>query len=397
MKLLYASSMDAQRLAQSLSLTARSQGVDGIVVERLARSERRESPEVYMRHLEDSLAGRLMQHSRIAGAITHHWCWHTLIDPLRRSETDELQKAQPGLGLTPQQITELRQLIEAHFYVPLGAHPVEWTIPQAAWERWKSAGILVEGFQIPEIDNAWTAGRLYQVIEEGHTFEDMVRLASQHVMSRAAQLSLQWAQASAAKAISGHGVKLGAQAAARSMTAHRRVARGLIEQYLQGRLPKTAPARGPAHDLTPHERRTLQTDKVVDSWQGLATELRRQFGHSDQDRDWARVAATETRLAFNIGRIQAMAEHRQEFVIYRVQPDACTGCKQLYLNPDGSPKVFRVRHLLDQIAETGGLNTGRKLSKLGDPDEGWVVTGGVLHPWCRCLPIPYMGTVPWTQ
>lgn len=400
-----ASTLPPEILSRSLAAVARESGVTAELAERLEKAERRPSPEPFMRGLEASLAGRLAAHTRIGGDAVSRWCEHCLIEPLRRGEispdhtrgSDDLQKAQAGLGLTAAQIDELRRLIEAHFHVPVGEHPVEWTIPQAQWERWRAAGITIEGFQIPEIQDAWTAGRLYQVIEEGATFEEMKRLAARPVMSRAAQLAFRWAEHSAARAITGAGVRLGALAAARSMTAHRRLVRGLIERYLRGELPRTAPARGPAHDLTPQERRGLETGQLVESWRQLATELRRQFGASDADRDWARVAATETRLAHNIGRVQSMAEQRVQHVIYRVWPDACRGCRTLYLDPDGTPRIFRVGYLLDQLAETGGSNIGRKLSKLGDPDEGWVVTGGVVHPWCRCRPVPYMGKVPWER
>ena len=392
-----ASTMAPEDLARGLSAAASAEGVVPLLQERLARSERKESPEPFMRALEDDLTARLSRHTRLAGDHAHRWVHSTLITPLERSATiEDLQKAQPGLGLSPPQIDELRKLIEAHFHVPLTGTPVEWTIPTPIWDRWKTAGILVDGFDIPEIENAWTAGRLYQIIEQAHTYDQMVKLASQHIPSRQAQLSLAWAQASAARAITGRGVRLAHQAASQAMTVHRHVARNLIESYLQGTLPKTAPARGPAHDLTPLERRALNTDQVVESWRGLATELRRQFAHTDHDRDWARVAATETRTAYNIGRVSALAESKVSQVIFIVQADACHVCRTLLLNPDGTPRVFSSAFLLDQIAHTGGQNVGRLASKLGDPERGPVVTGGVLHPWCRCRPVPWAGTLPWT-
>jgi hypothetical protein len=391
-----ASTLGPARLAQSLAAAAKAEGVVALVQDRLASSERRPSPEIFMQALEALLTDRLVRHTHRAGEHAAHWMHATVVAPLLRSTAyDDLQKAQRGLGLTPAQLDELRRLIEAHFHVPLGIHPVEWTIPPEIWDRWQAQGIVIPGIEIPEIESAWTAGRLYQVIEAAHTYEQMLRLARQHIPSRQAQHTLAWAQASAARAISSRGVRLGAQAVDQAMTVHRHVARNLIEQYLQGALPRTAPARGLTHDLTPLERRVLSTDRMVDSWRGLASELRRQFRSSDHDRDWARVAATETRTAYNVGRISALTESQVPQVIFLVQPDACHICRTLLLNPDGTPKVFSSAFLLDQIAKTGGQNVGRKASKLGDPDLGPVVTGGVLHPWCRCRPIPYVGTLPW--
>lgn len=307
----------------------------------------------------------------------------------------ELRKAKPGTLLTGQQIQELRQLIEAHFQVEPPGTPggPEWRIPEPVWREWQQLGIVVPTLPLPEIESAWIAGRLYQVIRDGETYARMLQLARQHPLTRPQQLAVQWAERHAAEHVVGLGQRLAAQAVQRALTVQQQLARGLIVRYLRGELKVTTPPPGVPHDLTPEERAALETERAVTSWRGLARELYQQFRGSDAQRDWLRVAASETRLAYNAGRLQAMEEQGLRKIYYLVQPDACEHCRRLLLHPDGTPRVFRLGDVLATLATTGGTNVGRKASKIGDPQEGWVVTGGILHPHCRCKPVPRLPSV----
>jgi hypothetical protein len=318
-----------------------------------------------------------------------------------------LLKAMPNLQLTPQQIEELRLLIESHFqpaFIPavqgvvgfgpiaVKEQPAVWGIPTDVWERWQAEGIVVEGMPVPDIANAYTAGRLYQIVHEGTTFQEMLKLAAAVPLTRPQVLGIAWAETHAASYITKFGQGLASKAVGQVLTVNQRVARTLIGRYLDGTLTSVPATKVPAHNLTPEERDALASDRVVTSWRGVASELFKQFKGTDARRDWSRVAVSETRLAFNAGRLEKMEEQGVSHVYFMVRDTACPHCRRVYLHPNGEPRIFPIKELMDNVMKTGGVNVGRKASLIGKPG-GWL-PNLLTHPWCRCLPLPYTGHAP---
>lgn len=83
------------------------------------------------------------------------------------------------------------------------------------------------------------------------------------------------------------------------------------------------------------------------------------------NKNWKMVARTEVNAAFSDGVLTAVAaESKDALVIVVTSSDACEICKELYLDDDGEPRVWKVSRL---------IATG-----LGPP----------RHPNCRCQPKP---------
>lgn len=94
----------------------------------------------------------------------------------------------------------------------------------------------------------------------------------------------------------------------------------------------------------------------------------------ERNRDWQRVAHTEMNDAIQHGIYNEIRrtsdDTHNQLVFKRPAPDACPHCKRVYLNSDGSPRIFRMEDLADS-------NVGKKAAN-------WQPTIGSVHPWCRC-------------
>jgi hypothetical protein len=314
-------------------------------------------------------------------------------DALTRRMSDHpdeivLKRALPGIQLTSVQINELAALVEAHFSPAgiLAAGP-SWGIPEETWDRWKVLGIVPGAMDVPEFHDAYQAGRLYQVIRDGDSYEEMRRLAMRIPQTRAAQIAADWSAEHSAQEIKHFGQGLGQQAADAALSLNHQAARAMISAYQAGALTHRLVPPGPAHDMTDAEREALDTGKLVQDWRGLSRELYKRFAGQEAERDWARVANTEVALNHNVGRLGAIAQSGPKTQLYYlVQPGACEHCRKIYLHKDGTPIIFTVQEIEHNLAETGGLNVGRKASLIGR-EGGWIACGGPIHPWCRCKPV----------
>lgn len=94
----------------------------------------------------------------------------------------------------------------------------------------------------------------------------------------------------------------------------------------------------------------------------------------DWARDFERIADYTMHEAFSQGKIQRIRKTRGDNadIYMEVLSDACPDCRKLYLNGDGTPKVFKLWQLLNN-----GSNIGRKKAE-------WKAVVPPLHPWCRC-------------
>lgn len=96
--------------------------------------------------------------------------------------------------------------------------------------------------------------------------------------------------------------------------------------------------------------------------------------------EWSDLTASKSYISesiFNEGKIDEILKNsdNNDIFIYKVPlSDACPICKKVYLNFDGSPKIFKLSDL-----QNNGTNIGIKNSK------DWKATVGCVHPNCRCL------------
>lgn len=109
----------------------------------------------------------------------------------------------------------------------------------------------------------------------------------------------------------------------------------------------------------------------------LARRLHKTF--DAYDIDMRRVAITETTRSRNKGTlnaiIQTSPERDKALIYFIVAEDACKHCKRLYLYPDGTPKLFEIRDIINET------NKNRKVPQ-------WRAAI-LIHPNCRCYPVAY--------
>lgn len=362
--------LEPDELVASLAAVACDAGLADDLIDQITKSARRVEVamprEAYMLAMVRSLQDK---YAAAVDALGEHLVlWLDAIFP-HRSRWRLLNKAMRGIQLTADQIEELRLLIKAHFRpagIAIGGGV--YRIPDTILDRWRAEGIIVPGISIPEIADAYNAARLVGVIEEATTFEAMKHLAERLPTTAVQRHAVEWLEQHATRYMVGFGDKLGTQAVDGALSLNQKLARRMLVQYQQGELKIHPVADGP-------------TDRVVEGWRGLARQLYKTFKSTDANRDWLRVANSEVRLSFNVGRLHTYAEQGVRQIYYLVRPDACEECRAVYLNEDGSPKIFTVEEILNNVDATGGLNIGRKASKIGDSRLGWVPTG-LLHPFC---------------
>lgn len=92
-------------------------------------------------------------------------------------------------------------------------------------------------------------------------------------------------------------------------------------------------------------------------------------------KNWALVAGTEINNAYASGRAQEIIKRnkgRDPRVYKKPRPDCCHHCARLYLEEDGTPKVFKMSELL-----ANGTNVGRSKAE-------WKAVVESTHPSCYC-------------
>lgn len=260
---------------------------------------------------------------------------------------------------------ELRLLIRQHYLSRLTAEQMQafWAIPQGVAARWREMGVLGPVTLAEPLQNITAemaeASRLAGILNHGHTYGQMRRMAQQTNELDADKLALHIANETMATAIermsSRHGDSLADMA---SMEQRRYLLSILGHVGIDGR------------------GRNIRLR--------LARDLAGLLKADDVGREWERAAVTTTRYAYNLGVLSRLRMMNVTWIVYNVHPDACPSCKRLLLYPDGTPRTFPLLRMWQQIAEDGGLNIGRKASRIGH-DDGWRACV-VLHPYCRCVP-----------
>lgn len=362
-------------MVDALAALALAEQVDGPLVKALRNAHPREP--IRERYLVQVVFGfqdagraldRQMGDNVVALAST------MLADPAIR----KARGARAPLRLTQAQLDELLLLIRLHYRsairVGVGAG---WGIDPATEARWKAAGVLAPDVRLGGlVGDAFTAGRLAQILHDGMSLAEMRRMAMARPITRESALALEVVTERMAFDLSG-GLGYRAEQAVGRLVLGRnaQAVQAILAAYRAGTLARTPTNRD---GLSPEEAAATATGGTVQGWRGLARELRNRMAAEDRTRDWERVAATMTRQSYNWGAVQAMAEEGVEELWYDVHADACERCKDTYLNPDGSPRIFTVASVLQTISETGGANYDRK-------PADWL-PNAVLHPWCQCRP-----------
>lgn len=314
----------------------------------------------------------------------------------------------PSYYLTTDQVDELMRLIDAHWRSAIYGYT---SFEQAGLasdyvKRYARMGIMpiVEATGQPldllqRYQDALAVGRLSGILDDATSYEEALRRAAERPWSRLQELIWQTAKGRAAAHMVGVGRAIGEKETYELVLQQNRdTVRELIASYEHGDLVATVrnDAQVRAAEATALER----PGRHVSGWKELARELRnRMLAEDGGARDWMRVATTETRSVANMGYLFDAIEQgfppEETSVYFLVQPDACKYCKVLLLNEDGSPKIFPLSQILANMEATGGMNIGRKASRIGDAEQGWLVTGGTIHPWCQCRPrILIPGTSP---
>jgi hypothetical protein len=300
---------------------------------------------------------------------------------LTRVLGEHFEKASGGLSsITPQQIESLKLLVRQHYLAHLApdARVAFWAVPQRVKDHWVELGVVGPTGTynaLASIDDAVVAARVAELLEHGTSYRRMVELAQERPQTHLQELARQIAREHAGYAIGRMADRHGDLAATQGLGSFQSDFGAILAQFLAGRL--------------------TQGDRQVRGNRDLARALRQRFTieGGDIERDWLRVAVSETRFAFNYGTFVHYMEQGYEEVYYVVQKDACPHCKRLLLMPDlATPRIFRLDDIIEDLARGGGMNVGRKASLIGK-EGGWLPTA-LIHPWCRCRPVPYFRGLP---
>lgn len=297
-------------------------------------------------------------------------------------------------NLSDAQLDELRRLIEWHFKVSIG---INVKLPKNIQKKWDKAGIETPNDNFEKwITQSYVSGRLQSVLDHGDNYSHMLELANKVPLTRVDQLMVNAAKKNAAKYIVGYGRKMADLAEDILTERHKSSIHDVVQHYFSGELTHTLYNE---EGYTPEEaEKLLSTKKRVQGWRELSTELKNRFKSVDVGRDWDRIARSETRYAANLGSLtniqhEGGGDPGAIRVYYFVHPNACKHCKELYLHEDGTPKVFTLQHILNNVQETGGMNVGKKASQIGESD-GWI-PNAIAHPNCQCVIMRFTGLEDW--
>lgn len=102
----------------------------------------------------------------------------------------------------------------------------------------------------------------------------------------------------------------------------------------------------------------------------LASEIKKQVGsYSD---DFQKIAHTEKHNAMQAGVATEMYDIDPDIKVVKIPaPDACRYCIKLFINKDGSLKIFRLKDIVNN-------------SNVGRSKTNWLPTVDAVHPWCGC-------------
>lgn len=312
--------------------------------------------------------------------------------------------------LTREEIQEIQDAIRERFAflaAQVRSEEMPATLPEL--ERWKRFGLVEKGVTpktfaelIPGkrkiVRNAFVFGRLHRALEEGRNYEEVLDLALNAPLLGPDKHAVAVAEQGAAAHITGLGNDVAKAAAQQAIDKNRAAIRAMVVEFHTRKMPATVA------DVEAKEALGFAIPKqTVETWQGLAGELRQTF--DDKARDWDRIAFTETRDAQAQGQAHAlMQEYGTGQRVYKQpMPTACPQCKALYLREDGHPRTFELSEMVGY-----GSNVGRRpmpvrggvVVSMSREDEAETLkpVAGQVHPWCECVgPEVVTGYEPWLE
>jgi hypothetical protein len=336
-----------------LSALAKAWDVEAATVEVLRKSGPAEGPAEEAREpiMHAILARWRSRQAALRGALARnldrmvHYYRTALHMPAERT---------PG-SLAPVVQWSARALMVDHFSAFGRDLPNEWTTNSAAVDDWRRAGIRLPNLTVATlVDSAYVPGNI-----AGRTGQevppDWLDQLERRERAVLAPRELAYAREYATIRAGAYLAKLGAGLAATAEEAHLASLRAAIRTHIVER-------------------------STEDGWKDLARRLRASVDDAGRQRDMDRVAVTETRAAYNVGRLMAYAADGVETVYYEVSPTACALCRRLLLDEHSQPRQFPLSAILDEIwSDAGGMNIGRATAD-------WR-PGAVVHPWCQCRPV----------
>lgn len=359
MKLRVTTDLDGAELAKALAATAQAHGIHDHVHEVLEKSRRKEleNHELWAQEAEEAWNNKLSNALREASEYVSDG-----VPALKKSRVPELDWSNLDNILAVADL--IRDVIAGTF----GA------LEESRRRRWEDAGlVLPDGALHPSLGDILQGGMLAARGKlPDHAAINQLRRAIAAVSWNAGErLAAKWANEHGARHIQWFASGVANEAVSTLRTMQSRTVGSMVSEMMQGKLNPRNNVGEILHDRAP-----------VQTWRALSTELYHQFKDSEEiKRDWRRVAATETRLASNGGRLLGLEQMGVTHVAFVVHSNACAGCKRLYLQADGTPKVFELQTILDHFWSNDGLNVGRKASLIGEAG-GWLPVGGPTHPFC---------------
>lgn len=277
---------------------------------------------------------------------------------------------------TPQQVRELRQLIEDYHSAFIAGTVGPDTLAPGEVQRLIDAGILPSDIaytfqpgakELPPkamnaIEEAYRYGHVLassrnldeKRLRHGMTYEEFSKEWAPRVpLSEEEKHALEWLKTSAATHIRGLGNQIADDFSTLAIEADaelRRKYMGVVREELESNV----------------QRR--------DAWRKLASDLGHRTG--DWARDFARIAATEKQKAMQegitVGLIKRHGDPDEIYVAKQPNPGACPDCLRLHTEAGGKLRIFKLSELI-----ANGTNVGKKR-------RAWSATVGPVHPYCGC-------------
>ena len=286
------------------------------------------------------------------------------------------------------QLRRIAEAMAAAFRSGLGL------IDERERQAWAALGVLLPSGELAPSLATLSAGA-WRGIRDAATLDALRQAVAVVAWTQEMRLGADWAKRHGAWAVRWFATGLQRQAEDMLFARQSALVGSLVEANYRGEGRRTLYHPG---TRGPWEQEYEAVPGQALGWRGMATELRAHFKAQGEEngRDWMRVAATETRVAANAGRLMGMQAAGVERVYFQVHRDACDGCKRLYLEADGvTPKVFEIATILGHMFANNGLNVGRKARLIGEAG-GWLPVGGAVHPWDRCRPAAAEGGTMWS-
>ena len=318
----------------------------------------------------------------------------------KAEEEDEtgLEKAEKPFehALSKEEIRTIQEAIKDRFgFVAAQMESVDFEPSIEVLKRWKELGFIdksvtPKAFAVAMsaekklVQNAFLFGRLYKAVEKGKSFDEVMKLALEMPLIKPDVHAIAIAEQQTANYITAFGDDMAKEFVQMATARNRDVIRKMAIDYH-------------GHELK------RDGGRLVDSWQGFSSEVAKKF--QDHERDWDRIAFFELRDAQGQGQGMELLENfGPDQLVYKMPlPTACAQCIHLYVEPDGTPKLFKLADMLKH-----GNNIGRKpypvsngvvsSGSRNDGAETLQAVAGQVHPWCSCMgPYAYTGYEPWAK